>query len=65
MNCVFNGLLDKNKIYNQNFVPPWPDDLGYQLEHILENNNLNKSNSKNVQVYLGPSYDIRDLIFNK
>ena len=63
MNCVFNGLLDKNKIYDQNFVPPWPDDLGVSIgATYLENNNLNKRSSKDVQVYLGPSYGNKEIL---
>ena len=63
MNCVFNGLLDKNKIYDQNFVPTWPDDLGVSIgATYLENNNLNKRNSKDVQVYLGPSYGNKEIL---
>ena len=29
MNCVFNGLLNKSKIYS--FIPAYPDDLGVSI----------------------------------
>ena len=47
MNCVFNGLLEKNNIYNNNFIPPWPDDLGVIVgAKYIVNNNIKKSNKK-------------------
>ena len=47
MNCVFNGLLEKNNIYKNNFVPPWPDDLGVSVgATYLANNNIKKRNKE-------------------
>ena len=63
MNCVFNGLLEKNNTYKNNFVPPWPDDLGVSIgATYLENHNLGKKSKNECQVYLGPSYSNTDII---
>ena len=44
MNCVFNGILDKKKIFKNNFIPPWPDDLGVSIgATYLENNTTSES----------------------
>ncbi len=60
MNCVFNGKLEKNDIYKNNFVPPWPDDLGVTIgATFLANKNLKKIKNNfliNKSVYLGPKY---------
>jgi len=63
MNCVFNGLLENNKIYKNNFVPPWPDDLGVSIgAAYLENHNLGKKSKNDCQVYLGPGYSNADIL---
>ena len=63
MNCVFNGLLENNKIYKNNFVPPWPDDLGVSIgATYLENHNLGKKSKNDCQVYLGPGYSNADIL---
>ena len=61
MNCVFNGLLDKKKIYKNNYIPPWPDDLGvsigaaYLLDYKLRKN---KRKIKEIRSsFLGPKYE--------
>ena len=61
MNCVFNGVLEKNyKIYKNIFIPPWSDDLGVGLGSSLLLNfkfkKSNKINNKSANVYLGPEY---------
>tara|TARA_Y100000748_G_scaffold261239_1_gene229261 strand:- start:460 stop:2157 length:1698 start_codon:yes stop_codon:yes gene_type:complete len=60
MNCVFNGKLEKNDIYKNNFVPPWPDDLGVTIgATFLANKNLKKIKNNfliNKSAYLGPKY---------
>ncbi len=60
MNCVFNGKLEKNDIYKNNFVPPWPDDLGVTIgATFLANKYLKKIKNNfliNKSVYLGPKY---------
>ena len=62
MNCVFNGLLENKKIYKNNFIPPWPDDLGVSIgATYLENNNLGKKSNKECKVYLGPGYSNKEI----
>ena len=60
MNCVFNGRMEKVNIYKNNFVPPWPDDLGVSIgATFLANKNLKKIKKNflfNKSVYLGPKY---------
>ena len=60
MNCVFNGRLEKNTIYKNNFVPPWPDDLGVSIGATLLANNIynkgKKNKFSNKSVYLGPKF---------
>ena len=37
----FHGRMEKNNIYKNNFVPPWPDDLGVSIgATLLANKNL-------------------------
>ena len=63
MNCVFNGLLENNNTYKNNFVPPWPDDLGVAIgATYLENHNLGKKSKNECQVYLGPGYSNADIL---
>ena len=61
MNCVFNGLLDEKKIYKNNFIPPWPDDLGVTIGALyLANQKYNAKKIKPKRIrsaYLGPSYN--------
>ena len=62
MNCVFNGLLENKKIYKNNFIPPWPDDLGVSIgATYLENHNLGKKSKKDCEVYLGPGYSNKEI----
>ena len=35
MNCVFNGHLEKKKIYKNVYIPPWPDDAGVSVGGAL------------------------------
>ena len=69
MNCVFNGKLEQNKIYKNNFIPPWPDDLGVSIGAcFLANKNyssVKRNFLKNKSVYLGPKYknkEVEDLL---
>ncbi len=65
MNCVFNGRLEKTKLYKNNFVPPWPDDLGVSIGATLLANNIYnkgiKNNPSNKSVYLGPKYTNKNI----
>ncbi len=65
MNCVFNGRMEKVNIYKNNFVPPWPDDLGVSIgATLLANKNLKKIKKNflfNKSVYLGPKYSDREI----
>ena len=66
MNCVFNGLLDKNKIYKNNFVPPWPDDIGVTMGALYLVNSL--KNKKKIlpsrirSSYFGPEYKDKEIL---
>lgn len=70
MNCVYNSELNKLKIYDNLFVPPFPDDLGVSVGACyLANNILNKNskNSKIVSNYWGPNFsnnEIKKLLDN-
>ena len=62
MNCVFNGLLENKDTYKNNFVPPWPDDLGVSIGGAyLENHNQGKKSKNDCKVYLGPGYSNEDI----
>ena len=65
MNCVFNGRMEKVNIYKNNFVPPWPDDLGVSIgATILANKSLKQIKKNflfNKSVYLGPKYSDREI----
>jgi len=66
MNCVFNGVLENKSIYQNKFIPPWPDDLGVSIGAVfLMNHMLNRRNIRENNVYLGPEYsndEIYDLL---
>jgi len=65
MNCVFNGLLNKSKIYRNNYIPPWPDDSGVGIgATYLANSNLRKKNENKFpcNVYLGPSFKDNEIL---
>lgn len=65
MNCVFNGRLEKKNIYKNNFIPPWPDDLGVSIgATVMANKNFKsimKQSYQNKSVYLGPKYSNREI----
>ena len=65
MNCVFNGLLEKNNIYKNNFIPPWPDDLGVSIgATYLANNDKGRKRPKSknqCNVYLGPAFSNQEI----
>ena len=65
MNCVFNGLLNKSKIYNNNYVPCYPDDLGVSIGGTyLLNETLSKKKRKIHQVrtaYYGPKFSEKEI----
>ncbi len=65
MNCVFNGRLEKKSIYKNNFIPPWPDDLGVSIgATVMANKNFKsimKQSNQNKSVYLGPKYSNREI----
>ena len=59
MNCVFNGLLNKDNTYKNDYIPPWPDDSGVSIGATYLANSLYKKRNKTVKpcsVYLGPAY---------
>lgn len=67
MNCVFNGKLNKSKIYKNNFIPPWPDDLGVSIGATLlidneKSNSKNQKKYKNIECYLGPEFNNNEII---
>ena len=65
MNCGVNGRMEKVNSYKNNFVPPWPDDLGVSIgATLLANKNLKKIKKNflfNKSVYLGPKYSDREI----
>ena len=61
MNCVFNGLLEKKKIYKNNYIPAYPDDLGVTIgAAYLANYRFNKSKKRKIfhekHNYFGPGF---------
>ena len=60
MNCVFNGLLNKSKIYKKNFIPAYPDDLGVSIGAAYLANNLYGKKKRRIYYekhnYFGPNY---------
>ncbi len=70
MNCVFNGLLDKSKLYKNNYIPAYPDDLGVSIgAAYLANSRFNKNNKRKIfhekHNYYGPGFsrtEIKDEI---
>lgn len=66
MNCVYNGVLDKKKIYKNNFIPPWPDDLGVTIGALyLANQKFEKTKIKPRRIrsaYLGPSFKEKEIL---
>ena len=66
MNCVFNGILDKKKIFKNNFIPPWPDDLGVTMGALyLANQKYSKKKirPKRIRsVYLGPDFSDKEIL---
>ena len=66
MNCVFNGLLDKNKIYKKNFIPAYPDDLGVSIgAAYLANSMFSKNKKRKIfhekHNYYGPSFSNHEI----
>ena len=62
MNCVFNGLLNKSKIYKNVFIPAYPDDLGVSIgATYLANLKFNKKYKRKIlnekHNFFGPSFD--------
>ncbi len=67
MNCVFNGKLNKLKFYKNNFVPPWPDDLGVTIgaAYFVDNEkskNANLKKYKKINVYTGPKFSDNEIL---
>ncbi len=66
MNCVFNGILDKKKIFKNNFIPPWPDDLGVTMGALyLANQKYSKKKIRPKRIrsaYLGPEFSDKEII---
>jgi len=61
MNCVFNGLLNKSKIYKNNYIPAYPDDLGVSIgATYLANFKFNKKATRKIyhekENYFGPEF---------
>ena len=61
MNCVFNGLLDKSKLYKNNYIPAYPDDLGVSIGAAYFHSRFNKNNKRKIfhekHNYYGPDYN--------
>ena len=66
MNCVFNGILDKKKIFKNNFIPPWPDDLGVTIGALyLANQRYGRKKiipKRLRSAYLGPEYQDDEIL---
>ena len=62
MNCVFNGLISRSKIYKNIFIPPCPDDLGVSVGacYLEYFSNIKKSKIYKPKIvntnYWGPSF---------
>ena len=66
MNCVFNGLLEKNKIYKNNYIPAYPDDLGVTIgAAYLANYRFNKNKKRKILIekhnYFGPGFSRKQI----
>ena len=49
MNCVFNGILNKSKLYKKIFIPAYPDDLGASIgAAYLANARYNKRYKRKI-----------------
>ena len=70
MNCVYNAELKKSNIYNNLFIPPFPDDLGVSVGACYLANNILNKKSKNLKLvsnYWGPNYknnEIKKILLN-
>ncbi len=66
MNCVFNGLLDKKKIYKNNYIPAYPDDLGVSIgAAYLADYKFNKKSRKiyhEKHNYFGPGFTDNEIL---
>lgn len=67
MNCVFNGLLDKKKIYKNVYIPAYPDDTGVSIgAAYLANFKFNKNIKRKIyhekQNYFGPSFNNKEIL---
>ena len=71
MNCVFNGNIEKLKIYKKNYIPGYPDDLGVTIGAALLANSLYSRNTRKIkeeeQIYFGPKFSNKEIkkILNK
>lgn len=62
MNCVFNGLLNKSKLYKNVFIPAYPDDLGVSIgAAYLANARYNKKYKRKIinetNNFFGPNFN--------
>ncbi len=71
MNSVLNGLIDKNKIFNDSYISYAPDDSGVAIgAALLADARFSKTNRKNIEVknnFFGPSFSenfIKKLLIN-
>tara|TARA_B100001057_G_scaffold175337_1_gene175994 strand:+ start:39190 stop:40893 length:1704 start_codon:yes stop_codon:yes gene_type:complete len=67
MNCVFNGLLNKKKIYKNVYIPAYPDDTGVSIgAAYLANYKFNKKIKRKIyhekHNYFGPSYSNNEVL---
>ena len=67
MNCVFNGLLNKKKIYKNVYIPAYPDDTGVSIgAAYLANYKFNKKIKRKIyhekHNYFGPSYSNNEIL---
>jgi len=61
MNCVFNGILNKSKLYKKIFIPAYPDDLGASIgAAYLANARYNKRYKRKIidekHNFFGPNF---------
>ena len=65
MNCVFNGLLNKSKLYKRNYIPAYPDDLGVSIGAAYLAQNLYSKEKRKIyfekQNYFGPKFSSSEI----
>ena len=69
LNCVANGILIKEKIFENIWIQPAAGDAGgslgaaYAIKYLMLNKsrNINNNNDQMQGSYLGPSFKINDV----